>query len=64
MKESVVTMTPRYSADDYEGPRDIKEYAVERLLDWGFDPDVIARMLGCSPLRVDAINRHWEDTRH
>jgi hypothetical protein len=34
-----------------EGPlirRDAKRQAVARLLEWGFDPSVISRMLGCS----------------
>jgi hypothetical protein len=37
-------------------PRDVKHYAIERLLDWGFAPSAIARMLGCSRRQIAAIS--------
>jgi hypothetical protein len=35
--------------------REQKRSAVERLLDWGFTPSAIARMLGCSPSWIATI---------
>jgi hypothetical protein len=34
-----------------------KRRAVERLLDWGFEPSAIARMLGCSTQWIDTIRK-------
>jgi hypothetical protein len=36
--------------------QDVKHYAVERLLDWGFAPSAIARMLGCSKRWIATIS--------
>jgi hypothetical protein len=38
-----------------ERRRVVKGYAIERLLDWGFEPALIADILGCSPQLIAAI---------
>jgi hypothetical protein len=61
MNTSLFDAFAAYGEEKPAWPYNPKEHAIERLLEWGFAPDVIARVLGCSLSQIAAIRERRLD---